>query len=319
MVAVCRTASFVDVLRSPGAAAHLAEAALIVVDARVDELPDDAGLRSTLAGVPVVLIARGGAFDADLADIVTDDDTVVDAVAATVRQSPQAATALAMLLRDGLGLVAESATYSTLQAGPEFAAWLASRPPRPARPPERDAAVRCERDGGLLRITLSRPHVHNAFSARMRDELIDALLVAADPTVERVELRGDGPSFCSGGDLDEFGTFPDPATAHVVRLGHSAARALGAVRSKVTAYLHGACIGSGIELAALAGRVVADGTARIALPEVGFGLIPGAGGTVSLPRRIGRHRTALLALTGMTIDAATAAAWGLVDECTSAT
>jgi enoyl-CoA hydratase/carnithine racemase len=52
----------------------------------------------------------------------------------------------------------------------------------------------------------------------------------------------------------------------------------------------------------------------IGLPEVSLGLIPGAGGTVSLPRRIGRHRTAWLALTGRTIDAATARAWGLVDE-----
>jgi enoyl-CoA hydratase/carnithine racemase len=52
----------------------------------------------------------------------------------------------------------------------------------------------------------------------------------------------------------------------------------------------------------------------IGLPEVAMGLIPGAGGTVSLPRRIGRHRTAWLALTGRTIDAPTAREWGLVDE-----
>jgi len=52
----------------------------------------------------------------------------------------------------------------------------------------------------------------------------------------------------------------------------------------------------------------------IGLPEVSLGLIPGAGGTVSLPRRVGRHRAAWLALTGRTIDAATALAWGLVDE-----
>ena len=52
----------------------------------------------------------------------------------------------------------------------------------------------------------------------------------------------------------------------------------------------------------------------IALPEVSLGLVPGAGGTVSIPRRIGRHRTAALALSGATIDAATALAWGLVDE-----
>jgi enoyl-CoA hydratase/carnithine racemase len=56
----------------------------------------------------------------------------------------------------------------------------------------------------------------------------------------------------------------------------------------------------------------APGT-TMARPEVGLGLVPGAGGTVSLPRRIGRHRTALLALTGRTIDARTGLEWGLVD------
>ncbi|HYT40119.1 MAG TPA: enoyl-CoA hydratase/isomerase family protein, partial [Acidimicrobiia bacterium] len=77
--------------------------------------------------------------------------------------------------------------------------------------------------------------------------------------------------------------------------------------------LHGACIGAGIEMAAFAGRVIAHIDAVISLPEVGLGLIPGAGGTVSLPRRIGRHRTAELALGGGPIDAPTAQKWGLVD------
>jgi enoyl-CoA hydratase/carnithine racemase len=54
--------------------------------------------------------------------------------------------------------------------------------------------------------------------------------------------------------------------------------------------------------------------ARIKLPEVGLGLVPGAGGTVSLPRRIGRHRTAWLALSQEWLDVPTAARWGLVDE-----
>jgi enoyl-CoA hydratase/carnithine racemase len=82
----------------------------------------------------------------------------------------------------------------------------------------------------------------------------------------------------------------------------------------VVAHLHGACVGSGIELPAFAGRVLAAPDTTIALPEVGLGLLPGAGGTVSLPRRIGRHRTALLALARPSIDASTALAWGLVDE-----
>jgi enoyl-CoA hydratase/carnithine racemase len=73
-------------------------------------------------------------------------------------------------------------------------------------------------------------------------------------------------------------------------------------------------MGAGIELAAFAGRVVATADAAIGLPEVTLGLIPGAGGTVSVTARAGRHRAALLALSGKTIDAATAHDWGLVDE-----
>jgi enoyl-CoA hydratase/carnithine racemase len=78
-------------------------------------------------------------------------------------------------------------------------------------------------------------------------------------------------------------------------------------------HLHGACVGSGIELPAFAATVLAEPSTVVSLPEVSLGLIPGAGGTVSLPRRIGRHRTARLALTGDRIDAATALEWGLVD------
>ena len=115
--------------------------------------------------------------------------------------------------------------------------------------------------------------------------------------------RGNGPSFCSGGDLDEFGTRPDPATAHVTRLARSPARLIYRLRTRITVQLHGAAFGGGIEMAAFADIVEAHPDTRIALPEVGLGLIPGAGGTVSVTSRIGRQRTAALALSGREIDA----------------
>ena len=67
-------------------------------------------------------------------------------------------------------------------------------------------------------------------------------------------------------------------------------------------------------MAAFCGHVVAAPDAVFGLPELGLGLTPGAGGTVSVTRRIGRWRTAYLVLSGRTIDADTALAWGLVDE-----
>ena len=164
-----------------------------------------------------------------------------------------------------------------------------------------------ERDGDALHITLTRPEVRNALDTAMRDQLVEAFeLARLDDSITEVHLRGEGPAFCAGGDLDEFGSRPDPATAHLVRILQSAGRAIDAVADRVTAHVHGACRGSGVELPAFAGRVVASADATFGLPEVSLGLIPGAGGTVSLPRRIGRHRTALLALTGEPIDAPTA-------------
>jgi enoyl-CoA hydratase/carnithine racemase len=157
--------------------------------------------------------------------------------------------------------------------------------------------------------------VHNAYNAAMRDELCDALAVAGgDPSIEEVHLYGAGRSFCSGGDLAEFGTFSDPATAHLVRTSRSPARLIDQMSARITAHLHGSCVGSGIELPAFAGRVRAAPDSEFRLPEVAMGLIPGAGGTASLAKRIGRHRVAWLGLSGLPIGTDTALRWGLVDE-----
>jgi enoyl-CoA hydratase/carnithine racemase len=236
-----------------------------------------------------------------------------------IEDSPVAATALAMLLRASPdssvidALASESLAYSVLQAGPEFRSRLASL--RRAAPDRGGTPVTIRRDVDELVITLTRPHVHNAFNVAMRDELVEALTLAlVDPTVGTVVLRGEGPSFCSGGDLSEFGTLSDPATAHVVRMTRNPGRLMALLRERLHVRLHGACIGAGVELAAFAGRVTATPDAHFVLPELSLGLIPGAGGTVSMPARIGRWRTAWLALSGARLDVDTALAWGLVDE-----
>jgi enoyl-CoA hydratase/carnithine racemase len=172
-----------------------------------------------------------------------------------------------------------------------------------------------ERTGTTLSITLARPERRNALSVEMRDALVEALdLVARDPRIETVLIRGDGPDFCAGGDLSEFGTAPDSTTAHAVRSVWLPAQALVACGDRVEFRLHGACIGAGAELAAFGRRVMAASDTWFRLPELGFGLIPGAGGCVSLVRRIGRQRAAWLAISGRRIDAGTALAWGLVDS-----
>jgi hypothetical protein len=215
-----------------------------------------------------------------------------------------------------VGVVAESLAYSTLRSGPEFARWLAER--GPVHMPGIPDPVLLERDGNTLRITLNRPQRHNALSTDMRAALLEALDVARlDPSVDEVVLAGNGPSFCSGGDLAEFGTFTDPAGAHLVRTRHSPALLLDELTARLgaacRAEVHGQVLGSGLEMAAFCGRVVCRPDAVLGLPELSLGLVPGAGGTVSVTRRIGRWRTAYLVISGRTIDPATALAWGLVD------
>ena len=266
-----------------------------------------------------VLVGRSGD---EAPGAVVGADGEIDGLADCVEANPLAASVLCQLLRSsgdldvGAGLLAESLAYATLQAGPEFAAWLADRPPATSSPSARSRpAVIVDRDGERLTVRLDRPDVRNAVNADMRDALVEAFeLVAADPSITDVRLTGSAPSFCSGGDLSEFGTVPDPATGHAVRSLRLPARPLARVADRVRAIVHGACVGAGVELAAFAWRVEATPGATFRLPEVGMGLVPGAGGTVSLPRRVGRHRTAWLGLSGAAIDAGTARDWGLVDR-----
>ena len=265
-----------------------------------------------------VAVQIGGAPQPE-ADVIVEGTDGIDAVADAVRANPLASAALTGVLRatellpvdDGLAV--ESLAYSMLLAGPEFARWLDERGPMDT-PPTGDQPVLLERTGDELVITLNRPSRHNAYAAAVRDALVDALEVGVlDPSLH-VRVRGAGKSFCSGGDLAEFGTTPDVATAHVIRTSRSAGRLLAALGPRVTVEVHGACIGAGTELSAFGHLVIARRDTFFQLPEVAMGLVPGAGGTVSVTKRIGRHRTAWLALTGQRIDVDTALAWGLVDE-----
>lgn len=212
-------------------------------------------------------------------------------------------------------LAMESVAYSLLLAGPDFGAWRAATPRRPVPASPDPVVVRRDRgQPGVLDVELNVPARHNAFGRAVRDALIEALEVARwDDSVQQVRLTGAGPSFCSGGDLDEFGTATDPVAAHAVRMEASAGLAVHRLRDRARPVLHGACVGAGIEVPAFASRLTAREGAWFCLPELAFGLVPGAGGTVSLPRRIGRWRTAYLALTGVRLNLDTALEWGLVD------
>ena len=238
------------------------------------------------------------------------------AVAAT----PVAALVLARVLRIGEGLAfdaaldVESLAYSTLLGGAEFRRWRAASPAG-AMPSEPAELVRYERAGDAVTLTLASPATRNAMSATMRDALYTALAsVVEDPSGPSLILCGAGRCFSTGGELAEFGSADDLAAAHLIRTRRSAVRLLHRLGDRAQVQLHGACIGSGIEIAAAAARRSAARDTIFQLPELRMGLIPGAGGTVTLARAIGRQRTAWLALTGRRIGAARARDWGLIDD-----
>lgn len=314
-------------LSDPAGLDELLDAAALVVDLR--DGPPPGPLALTRVPCPVIGLGAsvGVVPDLTLLDGAADTHLLGDsaeAAAAVLVQAAAAAPGAAALLAQVLrctadlpveeALLVESAAYSLLLTGPEFRHWLDTRTvPRPAS--DDGPAVVVRRDGALLELTLDRPSVRNAYDGTVRDGLVDGLSVALhDRSVGKVLLRGNGPSFCSGGDLHEFGTSADLVRAHAIRTTRSPGALLHALADRTEVWVHGACVGAGVELPAFAGRVVARRDAFFRLPELAMGTLPGAGGTVSLPRRIGAGRTLLLALSGLTLGADDALRWGLVDE-----
>jgi enoyl-CoA hydratase/carnithine racemase len=152
-------------------------------------------------------------------------------------------------------------------------------------------------------------------TARMRDALYEALVnVLEDPGAPRLTLQADGRCFSVGGALDEFGANRDLAQAHIIRMQRSCALILYRLGARASVRLNGACIGSGIEIAAAAAHRQATANLVVRLPELRMGLIPGAGGTVTLARAIGRHRLFWLALSAFRLGATQARDWGLVHD-----
>ena len=269
-----------------------------------------------------VVIGFGGTHAAT--DVTASDERQLEVLTAAIAAQPVAAATLAQLLRHNAqtdimqGLLAESLAYSTLQQSNGFRHWLAQIDKRDPQVEDQPPLLieRIESANAVeLVLTLNRPHKHNAYSTDLKDALCEALQLAeSDPQVTQLTLQGNGASFSAGGDLSEFGSVQDAGVAHLSRTTRSAAALLASASCSTAARVHGACIGAGIELPAFTAHVRARADSFFQLPEVAMGLVPGAGGTVSILKRIGRHRTAWMALTGTRIDAATALDWGLIDE-----
>ncbi|PTD19971.1 enoyl-CoA hydratase/isomerase family protein [Sphingomonas fennica] len=278
----------------------------------------DPALGPWLAHLPCPVIGIG-AGPLDLAcDVVLDDADQLGPIARNVAAAPIAAMVLVQHLRASAGLplesalTAESFAYATLQQGPEFKRLSFPRIER--KPANQPAPVEISYTGTGMGLRLNRPATLNAIDAEMRDALCEALDIALlDPDAPAVRLTAAGRAFSTGGEVAEFGLAADPATAHWVRSLRLPARRIARLADRLSVHVHGAAIGAGLEIAAFARHLTATPDAWFQLPELKYGLIPGAGGTASLPRRIGRQRTAYLALSMRRLSAAAARDWGLVD------
>ncbi len=287
---------------------------LAVVD--LDRLPAGLG-ELRLPPFPIIGIGHPSHPRARQCDTLVESPATIARIVNEVIRHPQAAAAMVQLLRCtegmdvGRALNLESITYAMLQASAEHADWITARPwIEPAAP----GSVRLSRDDTRLRIVIDRPGARNAVDRALRDALFAAFTIAVlDPDIASVELRSVGPAFSVGADLTEFGTTRDPATAHAIRGATLPAHPLSRCGPIVDVHVQGACVGSALEMVAFAGRITAAPSAWFQLPELAMGILPGAGGCVSVPRRIGRQRTALMILSGKRVDAATALRWGLID------
>ena len=171
-----------------------------------------------------------------------------------------------------------------------------------------NASVDLRRDGEVVVVTVDNPPV-NALKHEVRAGLAKALQRAhADDGVKAVVIVCAGRTFFAGADITEFGKPPQPPSLHEI------IAAIEAMQKPVVAALHGTAFGGGFELALACHFRVAVADARVGLPEVKLGLLPGAGGTQRLPRLVGPEKALKMIVTGDPIAAPEASADGVIDE-----
>jgi len=161
---------------------------------------------------------------------------------------------------------------------------------------------------GILEIVMANPPV-NALGATVRQGLGRAIAEAQDdPAVTAIVIRGGGKMFSGGADITEFGKPPvDPWLPQLID-------AIEASAKPVVAAIHGMALGGGLEVALGCHYRIASPKAKLGLPEVSLGLLPGAGGTQRLPRLVGVEAALGMIVSGAPIPAAKAAELGLVDR-----
>ncbi|MGH8247706.1 MAG: 3-hydroxyacyl-CoA dehydrogenase NAD-binding domain-containing protein [Gammaproteobacteria bacterium] len=171
-------------------------------------------------------------------------------------------------------------------------------------------AVRYSSDGEIALLSIDHPPV-NAINHDVRSGLQSGMARAgSDPAVRAVVIMCAGSTFSAGADIGEFGT---PDEAREPRLP-DLLRSIEVSPKPVIAAIHGTALGGGLELALCCHWRIARKDAKIGLPDVKLGLIPGAGGTQRLPRLAGPETALEIVISGRQFDAQFAIAHGIIDE-----
>ncbi len=177
-----------------------------------------------------------------------------------------------------------------------------------------------EIDDGINIITINRPSKLNALNKETIEELHTAFAKAEENASTRIVIiTGSGEkAFVAGADISEFANFSKSQGAELARKGQELLFDFVAeMGTPVIAAINGFALGGGLELAMAAHFRVASDTARMGLPEVSLGVIPGYGGTQRLPQLVGKGRAMEMIMTAGMIDANTALSYGLVNHVVS--
>ena len=184
--------------------------------------------------------------------------------------------------------------------------------------------LRVEMHGAhVLIVTLNRPEVANAMNTQMGLDLLATFDgFCAAPNQQRcIVITGSGTkAFCAGGDLKQRNGMTDEQWQDQHLIFERAIRAMIDCPVPVIAAVNGAAYAGGLEIALCADFIYAAEHARFALTEVTLGIMPGAGGTQSLPRAVGARRAKEIMLTGRPFSVREAFEWGMVNRiCTAET
>jgi enoyl-CoA hydratase len=174
--------------------------------------------------------------------------------------------------------------------------------------------IRLEQDGAVATLFIDRPKALNALNSKTLQEM-EAVLGSIGTDVRVLIVTGGGEkAFVAGADIAEMAAMSEAQATEFGELGHRVMAALELLPIPTIAAVNGFALGGGCELALACDFIYASEKAKLGLPEVGLGVIPGFGGTQRLTRAVGRARAKELIFTGERIDAAKAKEIGLVLE-----